>query len=302
MRELRNIGASVRARLLNRARAEETDFEMLLVRYALERLLYRLSVSGQQEQFVLKGAMLLAVWQGGTFRPTRDLDLLGCGESDPAVVAASIRSLFAVAVPDDGVEFSSDGVKAAPIRVAGKNAGVRVRTTADIASARLPIQIDIGFGDAVSPGVITVEYPTLLEFPAPILNAIPPETVVAEKTDAIISLGEANSRMKDFYDLWLFAQTFTFQGAVLVSAFQRTFESRGTSWPEELPIGLGNKFALKKDEQWRTFLKSNRLGTEYTSFCSILEVLRAFLLPVLARSEIESWQPGGPWICRRTGL
>ena len=153
-RELRNIGASVRARLLQRARTEKTDFQILLTRYALERLLYRLSVSDQRDRFVLKGAMLFAIWQDDPFRPTRDLDLLGHGDPDPAMVAESIRSISSVAVPDDGVVFDVAGVEAAPIRDEDEYPGVRVRTGATIAGARLPIQIDVGFGDVITPEAI----------------------------------------------------------------------------------------------------------------------------------------------------
>ena len=253
-RELRNIGASVRARLLARARVEQTDFQILLTRYALERLLYRLSVSDQRERFVLKGAMLFAIWQDDPFRPTRDLDLLGHGDPDPAMVAASIRSICSVEVPDDGVVFDVAGVEAAPIRDEDEYPGVRVRTGATIAGARLPIQLDVGFGDVIPPEAIEIEYPALLDAPAPILRAYPPETVVAEKTEAIVSLGIANSRMKDFYDLWMIAQTFAFEGDNLANAIRRTFERRRTPLPEQVPVGLSDSFALEREAQWRAFL------------------------------------------------
>ena len=225
-RELDNIGASVRARLLARARVEQTVFQILLTRYALERFLYRLSVSDQRERFVLKGAMLFAIWQDDPFRPTRDLDLLGHGDPDPATVAASIRSICSVELPDDGVVFDVAGVEAAPIRDEDEYPGVRVRTGATIAGARLPIQLDVGFGDVIPPEAIEIEYPALLDAPAPILRAYPPETVVAEKTEAIVSLGIANSQMKDFYDLWMIAQTFAFGGDNLANATRPNSASR----------------------------------------------------------------------------
>lgn len=227
-RESRNIGASVRARLLDRAREEETDYQILLIRYALERLLYRLSVSDQSERFVLKGAMLFAIWRDDPFRPTRDLDLLGHGNTDPASIAESIRSICSVAVPDDGVAFDVPAIEATPIRDEAEYAGVRVRTSATIAGARLPIQIDIGFGDPITPEAVEMEYPVLLDAPAPVLRAYPPATVVAEKVEAIVSIGVANSRMKDFYDLWMIAQIFAFEGSVLSRAIERTFERRRT--------------------------------------------------------------------------
>ena len=293
--ELRNIGASVRTRLLQRARAEQTDFQILLTRYALERLLYRLSVSDQRERFVLKGAMLFAIWQDDPFRPTRDLDLLGHGDPDPATVAASIRSICSVEVPDDGLVFNAAGVQAAPIRDEDEYPGVRVRTGATIAGARLPIQIDVGFGDVITPEPIQIEYPTLLDAPAPILRAYPPETVVAEKTEAIVSLGIGNSRMKDFYDLWTIAQTFAFQRVDLAEAIRRTFERRRTPLPEQAPVGLSDSFALERQTQWRAFLARDRLEVAPVSFAQVIDDLRTFLQPVLVRAEVASWPPGGPW-------
>ena len=292
-REPRNIGASVRARLLDRARTAKTDFQILLTRYALERLLYRLSVSDLHERFVLKGAMLFAIWRDDPFRPTRDLDLLGSGDTDPATIAASIRSICSIAVPDDGVVFDVAGIEASPIRD-DTEYGVRVRTNATIAGARLPIQIDIGFGDAITPEAVEIVYPVLLDGPAPVLRAYPPETVVAEKVQAIVSLGVANTRMKDFYDLWMIAQTFAFAGPVLRDAVQRTFERRRTSWPEQTPAGLSDAFAGEKDTQWRAFLARDRLGAAPPTLIEVTEDLRAFLLPMPARKKLASWPPGGP--------
>ena len=294
-RELRNIGASVRTRLLARARVEQTDFQILLTRYALERLLYRLSVSEQRERFVLKGAMLFTIWQDDPFRPTRDLDLLGHGDPDPAIVAASIRSICSAEVPDDGVVFDVAGIEAAPIRGEDEYPGVRIRTGSTIAGARLPIQIDVGFGDVITPEPIEIEYPTLLDAPAPILRAYPPETVVAEKTEAIVSLGIGNSRMKDFYDLWMIAQTFAFEGNELAEAIRRTFERRRTPLPEQIPVGLSDRFALDREGQWRAFLARDQLATTSNSLLQVVTDLRIFLQPVLARTEVASWPPGGPW-------
>jgi len=300
-REVRNIGASVRARLLARARAERVDFQILLTRYALERLLYRLSASDQRELFVLKGAMLFALWRDDPFRPTRDLDLLGQGDPDPAAIAESIRSICSTAVPDDGVVFDIAGIDAAPVRDEAEYAGVRVRTSAMIAGARVPIQIDVGFGDAITPDALVVEYPALLEAPAPVLRAYPPETVVAEKTEAIVSLGVANTRMKDFYDLWMIAQTFAFEGEILADAVRRTFERRRTTWPGQVPSGLSDAFAREKDAQWRAFLARDRLGAAPASLVEVIEDLRTFLQPVLARAELASWPRGGPWTQGETG-
>ena len=294
-RELRNVGASVRARLLQRARIENTDFQMLLTRYALERFLYRLSISDQRERFVLKGAMLFAIWHDNPFRPTRDLDLLGHGDPVPASVADRIRSICSVEAPDDGVVFGIAGVEAAPIRGEDEYPGVRVRTGATIAGGRLPIQIDIGFGDVITPEPIEIDFPTLLDMPAPVLSAYPPESVVAEKTQALVSLGIANSRMKDFYDLWMIAQTLTFEGDKLMNAIQQTFERRRTPLPEQIPVGLSDDFALEREVQWRAFLARDRLVTAPDSLVQIVNDLRIFLQPVLASTAVASWPPGGPW-------
>lgn len=201
-REVRNIGASVRAKLLARSRAEKTDYQILLTRYALERLLYRLSVSNHRDRFVLKGALLFVTWLHDPFRPTRDLDLLGYGANDVETVADTFKAICSTAAPDDGVTFDIKGLTAAPIREDLEYGGVRVQTHAVIDGARISIQVDIGFGDIITPAPVEIDYPVLLDSPAPHLRAYPVETVVAEKFNAMVALGIANSRLKDFYDLW----------------------------------------------------------------------------------------------------
>ena len=225
----RDVGASMRARLLDRARAEPTDFQGLLMCYALERPLYRPSVSPYRERFVLKGALLFATWVDAPFRPTRDLDLLGYGDPDPDPdpIAALFRALCTMPAPDDGVTFDATRLQATPIREAQEYGGIRVRTTATMAGARIPIQVDVGFGDAITPAPVEIDYPTLLDAPSPHLRAYPVQTVVAEKFEVIATLGMANHRLKDFYDLWLIAQTFAFDRTVLETAVRRTFARRG---------------------------------------------------------------------------
>lgn len=297
-RELRNVGASVRQRLLDRARAEGADFQNLLTRYALERLLYRLSVSEFRNRFVLKGAMLFAAWVDDPFRPTGDLDLLGFGDDAAEAVAGSFLAVCAVNTSDDGVEFDGAGLTAATIREGAEYGGVRLRTTASIGGARVPVQIDIGYGDAVSPGVVQVDYPTLLGGEAPRLQAYPPETVVAEKFQAMVSLGAANTRLKDFYDLWLIAQTFPFDAATFSDAIERTFERRRTVLPAEPPVGLSDRFSADKARQWRAFLGRERLAGAPHEFSAVIEGLRSFLLPPLAQADRAAyvWAPGGPWL------
>jgi hypothetical protein len=242
-REPRNVGASVRARLPARSRAERSDFQILLTRYALERLLYRLSVSEHRDRFILKRATLFVTWVADPFRPTRDLGLLGRGGNRAEAIAGTFRAICAQPVDDDSVIFDAAALEALSIREEAEYGGVRVRTTAAIAGVRVPIQVDVGFGDAVTPAPLEIDYPVLLDGPAPHLIAYPVETVVAEKFEALITLGMANSRLKDFYDLWLVAQTFEFSDPVLANAMRRTFERRGTGLPTGMSTGLTEDFA-----------------------------------------------------------
>jgi Nucleotidyl transferase AbiEii toxin, Type IV TA system len=296
-REPRNVGASVRARLLDKARAESADFQILLTRYALERLLYRLSVSKHRDRFILKGAMLFATWVDVPFRPTRDLDLLGSGDNEPQTVAAMFRDICNEPVPEDGVAFDGAALQAAAIRATADDGGVRVRTTATIDGARIAIQVDIGFGDAITPGPVTISYPTLLDNPAPQLLAYPVETVVAEKFEALVTLGMANSRLKDFYDLWLIAQTFELREATLINAVRSTFKRRGTALPTDVPVGLSDEFAAAWATQWRAFLTRERMSAAPDALAVVVADLRLFLLPLLASTSNSNrmWPPGGPW-------
>ena len=296
-RERRNVGASVRARLLDKARTEAADFQILLTRYALERLLYRLSVCKHRDRFILKGAMLFATWVDVPFRPTRDLDLLGYGDSEPQVVAAMFRDICNEPVVDDGVTFDSDAIQAVTIRATADYGGVRVRTTATIAGARIPIQVDVGFGDAVTPGPVNISYPTLLDNPAPQILAYPVETVVAEKFEALVTLGMANSRLKDFYDLWLIAQTFELHEATLSDAVRSTFKRRSTALVTDVPVGLSDEFAAAWAAQWRAFLTRERMTAAPDAFAIVVADLRLFLLPLLASTSNSNrvWPPAGPW-------
>jgi hypothetical protein len=300
-REPRNVGASVRARLLDRARAERSDFQILLTRYAIERLLYRLSVSAHRDRFILKGAMLFVTWVADPFRPTRDLDLLGYGDNGDKALAETFRAICSEPVAEDGVTFDAVGLRAAPIREDVEYGGVRIRTTATIAGARIPIQIDIGFGDVVTPAPVEIDYPALLDAPAPHLRAYPVQTVVAEKFEALVTLGIANSRLKDFYDLWLIARTFELRQSVLVEAVRRTFERRGTALPVDVPVGLTGEFATAWAAQWRAFLGRERMAAAPDAFAAVIDDLRTFLMPLVgAPEEGAAWRPGGPWSANAT--
>ena len=253
----RNVGASVRQRLLNLAHARGQPMELLLTRYALERLLHRLSLSAHRERFVLKGAMLLTTWFNEPHRATRDLDLLGFGDPAHGALLETFRDVMATEA-DDGIVFDLQGLAIGAIREDVEYGGSRLRTTAALAGARIPITVDIGFGDAVEPGVEDIHLPVLLDMPSPHLRAYPPETVIAEKYHAMVILGRANSRMKDYYDVWMLTSTLDIEPARLRCAVVATFARRNTSVPTEVPDGLSDSFAADpgKQRQWGAFARN----------------------------------------------
>lgn len=231
----RNLVQSIHQRLLNAARERGEELQLMLTRYGLERLLYRLTQSSHAGEFVLKGAMLFQLWTGQTYRSTRDLDLLGHGAPSAERLAKLFAEVCSISVADDGLTFAADAIRAGPIKEGDEYQGIRIHIDARLGNARIRLQIDVGFGDAVTPAPQAVSYPTLLEFPAPRLLAYPRETVVAEKFQAMTVLGIANSRMKDFYDLWTLARQFSFEGATLSAAIEATFDRRKTPLPTDAP-------------------------------------------------------------------
>ena len=278
---VRNLGVSIRDRLLNKARAEKRDYNLMLTRYALERLIYRISISPYRDQFLLKGALLFDLWFDVPHRPTRDVDFLGYGPADIPHLEGVFRDLCAIDA-NDGIEFQAKTVKAAEIRKEANYAGVRVTLIGVLAGAKCPVQADIGFGDAVVPGPEEVTYPVLLDDnPAPQLRAYPRYTVVAEKLEASVSLGMLNSRMKDYFDLWVLVTYAEFDNAILRKAIQATFERRSTPLPAKLPIGLSDEFANdgQKNKQWLAFLHKNGIAPK--SLAEIVTDLRNFLWPLL---------------------
>jgi predicted nucleotidyltransferase component of viral defense system len=295
----RNVAASVRQRLLNIAHRTGDDFGLVLTRYAMERLLYRLSRSKYRDQFILKGAMLFQVWTHQPHRPTRDLDLLGRGDSSLEHCQEVFRELCHIPVEDDGLIFSAETVNAETIKEEQDYEGARVKFIALLENARIAIQVDVGFGDAVTPDLL--DYPTLLPMPAPRIQAYPMDTVVAEKLEAIVSLGMLNSRMKDFYDIWFLARSFPFEAGSLGGALRATFERRRTQLdPDGLKILLADLSgdALKRT-QWRAFLRKSSL-TAPDDFTPVNGVIQEFLLFPAGGAGAESrmsssWPPGGPW-------
>lgn len=299
-----DVAASVRARLLAIARRRGVEFQLVLSEFAIERLLYRLGISPHADRFVLKGAMLFKLWSDGRHRATWDLDLLGRGASTVADVVAVIRDLCSIGV-DDGIAFDADSIAAEEIRAGDEYAGVRVRLAAGLAGARIPVQVDVGFGHAIVPPPIRESYPTLLDHAPPRILVYPREAVVAEKLEAMVTLGVTNSRMKDFYDVHLLASAFSFDGSSLAQAIRATFERRRAPLSAAEPLVLTREFlgAPERQQQWRAFLRRGRLEAPPDA-AQLAEALQQFLGPVLAaiaRGETfsASWPSGGPWQVER---
>jgi len=297
-----DIAASVRQRLLNMAKEHGEDFQLVLTRFVLERFLYRLGCSQFREQFILKGAMLFSLWGDTPHRATRDIDLLGYGESAVTRLVQIFRAVCLTHVEEDGVIFLQESIAGTEIREDQEYDGVRITLEARLGIARIPVQVDIGFGDEVIPTADFAEYPATLDFPAPFIRVYPRETVIAEKFQAMIYLGMANSRMKDFYDLWIMGRTFSFEGRTLIKAIDATFSRRRTALTDVLPPALTDEFSedLGKQTQWRAFIKRNQLASADFALSAVIAEMREFLLPPMnaaARGESFNftWPPGGPW-------
>jgi hypothetical protein len=241
-KSVKDVAASVRQCLLNRSRERGEDFPLTLIYYALERLRYRLSRSAARERFVLKGAMVFSVWSGTPQRATRDLNLLRKGSNDVAALVKEFQEICRTPVEDDGLKFLADSITGEEIRDGEEYQGVRLSFEARLGVARIPIQVDIGFGDVVLPKPVFLTYPTLLDFPAPRLLAYPRETVIAEKFQSMVELGIANSRTKDFFDLWSLTRQFGFDGADLTQAIRGSFERRRMPLPTVSPVCLTEDF------------------------------------------------------------
>lgn len=284
MNQPRNLSASVRQRLKNLATAEREDFQAILTRYALERFLYRLSQSPYCDQFVLKGALLFSIWSQQPHRATRDLDLLGFGDNSLARLKLAFQNICQLEVLADGLEFQAQTVNCQRIKPDQEYEGVRInlRGNLTLTRTRISMHIDIGFGDAIFPAPIRLQFPTILDFPAPMISTYPRETVIAEKFQAMVMLGIANSRMKDFYDLWFLATNFEYEGNLLISAIQATFERRKTSVPTSTPLALTTEFTeeRRKLAQWQAFLKKAKLSTPKQNFAEIANIIDSFLMPL----------------------
>jgi predicted nucleotidyltransferase component of viral defense system len=271
-----NIAASVRSRLLNLSRQRNEPFQLLLTRFVLERLLYRLSQTAHRDRFVLKGAMLMATWFAEPFRPTRDLDLLGFGDPEPEAMLAVFREVCGVAA-DDGVVFDGAALTVESIRDDMEYGGLRMKTNATLDGARIRVLVDVGFGDAAE--AEEKELPVLLDLPAPRIRAYRPETVIAEKFQAMVLLGRANSRMKDFYDIWLLSRNREVEPDRLARAIRATFDRRGTAIPAARPDALTPAFAAdaQKQQQWAAFVAN--LVLKPGSLAEVIEEIAAYLMP-----------------------
>jgi len=289
-------------RLLDRAKNRGEDFNFVLLRYGVERLLYRLSVSPHAGEFILKGASLFLVWKGQTYRVTKDTDLLGFGSADTDRIFAVFKEICWIPCEEDGMIFLSETIRAIPIREEQEYNGIRVTLTAMLHQARIPLQVDIGFGDVVTPAPERIEFPTLLDAPAPQLRAYSRYTMVAEKFEAIVRLGMANSRMKDFYDVWLLSRLFEFEGRTLCEAVRNTFSRRATTLPNGLPTAFMEEFRQdpQKQTQWQSFVRKAKPEPVGDSFDTVIDDVVAFLMPVVEaisgnRLLDKAWVPGGPW-------
>lgn len=301
-RNVSNLVASVHARLQNQARASKRPFQELLQYCAMERFLYRMSTTPHRARFVLKGALMLHVWDAPLARATKDLDFLGRLDNSPENVEVVIRQVCTSDVEPDGMVFDPATAKAERIKEDADYEGVRVRFVGLLGRSRVAMQIDVGFGDVVTPDVRNITYPVLLDFPAPVLSGYPRETVIAEKFHAMIYLRTLNSRMKDFYDVWLLARQFAFDGALLAKAVAATFANRETAI-EVAPIAFTPDFTEQASTraQWTAF--RNRLpNTECPDrLADVVPLLAEFLIPIARACEggvlfEQRWAPGGSWV------
>lgn len=299
--KIKNIAASVHRRLLNKAKGSSRPFNEVLQHFAIERFIYRLSVSPHADRFILKGALMFPVWSGPVSRSTLDIDLLGNIGNSLETITAVMKDACSMDVEDDGMSFDAHTVTAVKITEDADYGGVRVRLQGTLGTARVSLQIDIGFGDVIVPKPGKVTYPVILDFPAPELNGYTMESTISEKFQAMVKLGIANSRMKDFYDIWFLSRMFDFKGEVLAEALERTFSNRNTPIIVN-PAVFDPSFSKEsvKKSQWQGFIRKANLTDTPEDFEEIVAALRIFLEPLvaaLAEKHIftKIWSARGPW-------
>ncbi len=297
---MKSITESVKQRLLNKAREQDVEFNYLLTRYAVERFLYRLSISEERDKFILKGGSLLLVWTSQEYRVTRDADFLYRGIPD---FRTAFTSICAIEPPSgDGIVFLPDTISITEVKHQNEYGGYRIVMTAMLGQARVPLQFDVGIGDVITPGYDFITYPTLLDHEPPILKAYPRDTFIAEKVHALAMLGEITSRMKDFFDIWFLARHFEFNGTDLCMAISNTFQYRNTPIPETLPVLLESYFGrVENKTQWAAFLRRSYMKADAIEFASVIEMIARFLIPVLESLRTNStyhaqWTPEQGWV------
>jgi hypothetical protein len=276
------LQASVRQRLLNIAQAEGSDFQLVLTRYCLERFLYRLGRSEHRTAFLLKGAFLFHAWQNEVGRPTRDLDLLGSGAPDIVRLEGIVADIATTTADDDGLDFLKGTIKGEAIRETSLYDGIRIRLSSTLGKARIPAQIDVGFGDAAGSLAVELSYPTLLDQEAPRILTYRPEFVVAEKIEALVTLGAINTRLKDYYDLWRMSSTMELPRKDLLEALRQTFRQRGTGFPADVPPGLADDFADEpRTRIWEAFIARNGLDAGGAALADVVTRLRSYFWPLI---------------------
>ena len=287
------------------------DFQLNLTRYANERFLYRLSKSPHAKNFILKGAMLFLQWDEErlfSLRPSRDIDFLGLVKNETDVLQSVMGEIIHTQVISDGLVFDESSISIHEIREGQKYPGVRVKMVCRLGKVRIPIQIDIGFGDNIPLPAETIQFPTLLDFPKPRINVYPKVCVISEKLESMVQWGMATSRMKDFYDLYTISNRFNFKGEELFAAIKLTFQSRDTPIPATIPMVFTEEFSedSQKKKQWHAFIHKNRIDISI-SFASIIMQLNEFITPVLNSLKDKSpfnkfWHKGGPWGSPKTKI
>jgi hypothetical protein len=303
MREpVKDMGASVRARLLNLARSTGRDFQALTIRYAVERFLARLVESAHRDRFILKGAMLYIPWNLDDKRTTMDLDLLGFGSPDLENLSQAFRQICGVEIVDDGLTFDPESVTVMPIREESVYDGIRVVIRVALGTMLIRLQVDVGFGDQIVPEPQPSEFPALLAEHGPVIRLYSPETVIAEKFNAMVLLGMANSRMKDYFDIWMLSRNFTIEETVLREAIRQTFAKRQTALPETEPIGLSTEFASNesKQRQWQGFVRRQRKQDSLPNLAEVLAAIRGFIMPAVVEISATTpssmiWTPDQGW-------
>ncbi|HJZ12398.1 MAG TPA: nucleotidyl transferase AbiEii/AbiGii toxin family protein [Acidobacteriota bacterium] len=297
-----NVAASFHDRLLNKAHATNRPFNEVLQYFAMERFLYRLAQSRYAESFILKGALMFIAWRALQSRSTMDIDLLGITDNSVETLVGITKELCSQDVEPDGLVFNPETVTAELIDKDAEYAGVRVRFRGSLGSARITMQLDVGFGDVIVPEPTAAKYPTILELPPPTLKGYSRESAVAEKFEAMVKLDVINSRLKDFFDVWLISRQFDFHGPTLATAIERTFSNRGTTIPLE-PVAITARFADQpaKQAQWQGFIRKNRIASAPADLHVIIETVGRFLGPVTValankQSFEKLWKAPGPWI------